>query len=169
MAERQRRNRVQFKIGVYAVLAAHLMLVLGLLIQGCKSDDVAGASAAKDSDGLIASQSSQPEVANSQPNSKPAAVAPPDAPAPAPLAKPIPDLPPAAPAAAIPAETAVGNVDLSYVVKSGDTVTRIAKAHGITVQALRAANNLNGNRLAVGQKLKLPAGARMTVASADHN
>jgi hypothetical protein len=43
-----------------------------------------------------------------------------------------------------------------YSVKAGDTLTRIAKAHGTTVRALRAANNLKTDRLLVGQKLKLP-------------
>ncbi len=45
----------------------------------------------------------------------------------------------------------------SYTVKAGDTLTRVAKAHGTTVNALRSANNLKTDRLVVGQKLKIPA------------
>lgn len=45
----------------------------------------------------------------------------------------------------------------SYTVKGGDTLTRIAKNHGITVGQLRAANNLKTSRVEVGQKLKIPA------------
>ena len=48
-----------------------------------------------------------------------------------------------------------GNV---YVVKSGDTLTKIARAHGVTVGQLREANDLRVSRINVGQKLKIPAG-----------
>jgi LysM repeat protein len=42
------------------------------------------------------------------------------------------------------------------VVKSGDTLTRIAKVHGTTVKALKSANGLENDRLIVGAKLKIP-------------
>jgi LysM repeat protein len=44
-----------------------------------------------------------------------------------------------------------------YRVKSGETLSRIAKRHGTTVKAIRAVNNLKSDRLLVGQKLTLPA------------
>jgi LysM domain len=43
-----------------------------------------------------------------------------------------------------------------YVVKSGDTLSRIAKAYGTTVKAIEAANGLNGDRIVVGTKLTIP-------------
>jgi LysM repeat protein len=43
-----------------------------------------------------------------------------------------------------------------YVIKSGDSLTRIAKAHGTTVKALKAANGLENDRIVVGAKLKIP-------------
>jgi LysM repeat protein len=43
-----------------------------------------------------------------------------------------------------------------YVVKSGDSLTRIAKAHGTTVKALKVANGLENDRIVVGAKLKIP-------------
>ena len=46
-----------------------------------------------------------------------------------------------------------------YTVKSGDTLTKIANSHGVTVKALNAANGLKSQRLHVGQKLKIPAKA----------
>jgi LysM repeat protein len=52
--------------------------------------------------------------------------------------------------------TAAGD-EKSYTVKSGDTLMKIAKAHGVTVKALRSANNLRTDRITVGQKLKIPA------------
>jgi LysM repeat protein len=45
----------------------------------------------------------------------------------------------------------------AYTVKSGDTLTRIAKAHGTTVKAIRAENNLTTDHIKVGQKLKILA------------
>jgi LysM repeat protein len=49
-----------------------------------------------------------------------------------------------------------GGPGTSYTVKAGDTLTKIAKGHGITVSDLRAANNLKTSKLSVGQKIKIP-------------
>ena len=68
----------------------------------------------------------------------------------------------AAPAAGAPAT--VGAADSTggevYVVKSGDTLTKIAKSHGVTLRALRAANSgRSSDHLKVGDKLNIPAKA----------
>lgn len=47
----------------------------------------------------------------------------------------------------------------SYTVKSGDTLTKIAKAHGTTYKAIEAANGLTTTKIKVGQKLKIPSKA----------
>ncbi len=45
-----------------------------------------------------------------------------------------------------------------YVVKSRDSMTKIAKAHGVSLKALKAANpNVDPSHIKVGQKLKIPA------------
>ena len=44
-----------------------------------------------------------------------------------------------------------------YVVKSGDTLSKIAKQHGVGVPALRKANHLTTDRIKVNQKLVIPA------------
>ncbi|MDB6109755.1 MAG: muramidase-2 [Pedosphaera sp.] len=46
-----------------------------------------------------------------------------------------------------------------YTVKSGDSLTKVAKDHGVSVKSLRAANDLKTDKIKVGQKLKLPAKA----------
>lgn len=46
-----------------------------------------------------------------------------------------------------------------YVVQSGDNLTKIARRFGTTVQALREANQLRTDRIRVGDKLRIPAGA----------
>jgi LysM repeat protein len=43
-----------------------------------------------------------------------------------------------------------------YTVKSGDTLTKIAKAQKTTLKAIREANNLATDKIKVGQKLKMP-------------
>ena len=46
----------------------------------------------------------------------------------------------------------------SYKVKSGDTLAKIARNHGTTIKAIKAANGLKTDHLKVGQSLKIPAG-----------
>ena len=48
------------------------------------------------------------------------------------------------------------HVDQLYTVKSGDTLTKIAQAHGTTIKAIRALNQLTSDQLIVGKTLKLP-------------
>jgi len=55
--------------------------------------------------------------------------------------------------------------DTVYVVKSGDNLTKIAKAHGTTPKSLRAANALKTDQIKVGQKLKVPAKAAPTATT----
>ena len=43
-----------------------------------------------------------------------------------------------------------------YVVKSGDSLARIARTHGTTAQAIKAANGLTNDNIVAGQSLKLP-------------
>lgn len=45
----------------------------------------------------------------------------------------------------------------TYKVRSGDNLSKIAKRHGVTVDAIKKANNLSNDRLSVGQKIKIPA------------
>jgi LysM repeat protein len=46
--------------------------------------------------------------------------------------------------------------DPLYIVRSGDTLIKIAQDHKTTVRALRTANNLRTDGIKVGQKLKIP-------------
>ncbi|MBB4120184.1 peptidoglycan DD-metalloendopeptidase family protein [Martelella radicis] len=50
---------------------------------------------------------------------------------------------------------ASGNV---YTVKSGDSLYTIAKANGVTVDSLKAANGLTSSNIRIGQKLAIPTG-----------
>lgn len=48
------------------------------------------------------------------------------------------------------------SVGTYYTVKSGDSLWSIAKKYGVTVNELKAANNLTSNTLSIGQKLRIP-------------
>ena len=57
--------------------------------------------------------------------------------------------------AAIPA---VSLADATHVVRKGDTLGKIARAHHVSVAKIQEANGLDGTHLAVGTKLVLPGG-----------
>ena len=55
----------------------------------------------------------------------------------------------------------------SYVVKSGDTLNRIAYAHGVGVDDLKQANGLTKSVIRIGQKLKIPSAGSAGSTAAD--
>ncbi len=50
---------------------------------------------------------------------------------------------------------------LSYRVNRGETLSEIARATGVSVARLRAANGLRGSRIYAGQKLDIPGASRL--------
>lgn len=68
----------------------------------------------------------------------------------------------AAPASAA-AVTAPGG---TYVVKSGDALSKIAKKHSVTIKALMEANQIkDANKIRIGQKLTIPAATAAKAAA----
>ncbi len=66
----------------------------------------------------------------------------------------------AAPSSAAPGAIEMGPAgEQTYVVKSGDTLTKIAAQFGTTIKTIRSENNLTTDKIRVGQKLKIPAKA----------
>ncbi|HXE42979.1 MAG TPA: LysM peptidoglycan-binding domain-containing protein [Candidatus Baltobacteraceae bacterium] len=132
----QRRNRERFKKGVIASIIAAVLLLVGLLIQGCKSERSAsvtplpqlGAVSAAPQTALVPMPGSNHGV----------------------MPQPVPTVQKASMTPAISQSPTV------YVVKSGDTLTRIARAHGISVKALKSVNDLASDQIVVGAKLKIP-------------
>ncbi|MSU61163.1 MAG: LysM peptidoglycan-binding domain-containing protein [Pedosphaera sp.] len=55
-----------------------------------------------------------------------------------------------------------------HQVKAGETLTKIAKQHGVSVKAMRSANGLKTDQLHVNQKLKIPAPAAAAAPKPDH-
>ena len=73
----------------------------------------------------------------------------------------IPAAAPEAGAAPTSAASPSAGGEQTYSVKSGDTLSSIAKEKCTTIRALRAANSLKTDRITVGQKLKIPAKASL--------
>jgi LysM repeat protein len=142
-ADSQQRRRERFKKGFIAAVVAVVILLVGLLIEGCMSEKTpTPAPKVAQSTGVPASWTN-PALAAEQ--------------------KPKPCLQPNLNAASRTASPVLkenpvtaSQPETLYVVKSGDSLTRIAKAHGITVKALKAANGLEKDRIVVGAKLKIP-------------
>jgi len=118
----EQRRRERFKKTVIAIVAAIVLLLVGLLIEGCKTERAT---------------TSMPVTLQSQVSAVPAT----------------------SPSNRVSQGNPVTDTNHSmtvYVVKSGDTLSRIAKAHGTTVKAIEAANGLNSDRILVGATLKIP-------------
>ncbi|PKL08508.1 MAG: hypothetical protein CVV51_08550, partial [Spirochaetae bacterium HGW-Spirochaetae-7] len=66
----------------------------------------------------------------------------------------------------IPGATATKpDVTVEYVVAKGDTMYGIAKAHGISVEAILEASGLSGTTIKPGQKLRLPGSSASPAAT----
>jgi len=63
-----------------------------------------------------------------------------------------------APKAAPKAAREVVGAGSTYVVQPGDSLSKIAVRHGVSVTALRDTNKLKGEKILVGQKLVIPGG-----------
>jgi LysM repeat protein len=141
----EQRRRERFKKTVVTAVIVSIAVVVGLLIEGCvseRSQVAAGqtqADATQNPAQVAAPQTTKELPAQSQTSFtvQPCPVA-------------------TVPKTAAPVDSPHATGVAVYLVKSGDTLTRIAKTHGITVKALRAANNLATDRISVGEQLKIP-------------
>lgn len=141
--EAERKNRERFKRNVLAAVAATVLLLVGLLIEGCKTER---AAAVTPSTPVAAVPARAPQPVQtalvSMPGSNHGV-----------MPQPVPTVSKASMTPTLHQPSATPTV---YIVKSGDTLTRIAKAHGITVKALKSANDLANDQIVVGAKLKIP-------------
>lgn len=136
----ERKSRERFKRSVIATIIAAVLLLVGLLIEGCKSERSASATPLPQ---LAAAPAAAPKSA------QPALV---------PMPRPNPGVMPQ-PVSSVQKASMTPTFSQSptvYIVKSGDTLTKIARAHGTTVKALKSANDLANDQIVVGAKLKIP-------------
>ena len=148
-ANLQLRRRERFKKSVLLIVAGTSVLLAVLLILGCNSEHAKAASvkSVATDDSTVAPISSVPTAAT-EPR--------PDSMQTSPAPSPIVALA-ATPVVSKEGATAPASRTATiYVVKPADTLSRIAKIHGTTVNALKVANGLDTDRIAIGLKLKLP-------------
>ncbi|HEY1789226.1 MAG TPA: LysM peptidoglycan-binding domain-containing protein [Verrucomicrobiae bacterium] len=135
----EQRRRERFKKTVVTAVIVSVAVVIGLLIEGCVSEK-SQATAQNTIQTPAQLAASAPSQSISQ------------------ISLPVQPCP----VATVPKQTAapadpphITGVAV-YLVKSGDTLSRIAKSHRTTIKALRAANHLDDDRISVGEKLNLP-------------
>lgn len=171
------KTNVYFK--VLMILAVHVVVIGGMLLQGCKDTKDTGAiQPVPDTNATAATNSpdtlppvataagvsnaatggvaqTPPPVGQPQPVSTPGPVVQPP-PQPAPVQAPVAVAPPAAPTATDTHE---------YAIATGDTLGALAKKNGISLKTLLEANpGINPRKLKVGQKIQIP-GSTGAVAS----
>jgi LysM repeat protein len=166
-------STIYFKI--LMVLGIHVVVISGLLLQGCKEtpkENTNAATTTTAADQTAASSNPAPIPAPPPVDTSATTAALPGAPSNASIgampgapvaqtpASPLPVAPVAAtpaPVAPVAATPAVGGHE--YIVAHGDTLGAIARKNGISLRALQEANaGLNPRKLQVGQKIEIPAG-----------
>ena len=161
-ADSQQRRRERFKKGFIAAVVALVILLVGLLIEGCMSEKATtpaqNAQTASVANGLPPRQQEALIAQPLQTTGVPASWShPPAEQPPQPVAQhKFNTISRTAPSIVTEKTVSSTQSETIYLVKSGDSLSRIAKAHGTTVKAIKAANSLKSDRIMVGAKLKIP-------------
>jgi len=142
--DHERRRRERFKRTFIAVVATSILLLVGLLIEGCMSEHARAAASTSIAADLPEPAPDAPMVAAEQVS------------VPIPLQNPQPVVSQSTAAVSKMNIPSAGHPETVYVVKSGDTLTHIARTHRITVKTILAVNSLSSDHISVGTKLKLP-------------
>ena len=170
------RRRSRLKLAVFCVLLVSITSLTAMLIQGCKRT-------APDNDNNLnpppldtnqlnvlppAETNFPPMNAVSNPPVAPQPLTPPPVVSNPPPVTPMP-LPPAQTQSQLPTVPPPATISGSqYTVVSGDTLSRIAKRHGVSVRALEAANpSVVPTRLQIGQKLVIPSASSSSTTTAN--
>lgn len=178
LLEQRAKSKSNLIIAVFTVLAIHVVLFCGLLMQGCRQETTGSkATNAVAVDPRMLALTNLPSVTSNlvaEPPPSPPPVATPSNPPPAnpPVAdtggvasNPPAANPPVADTGSAPPNPPPGNPPVvdpggskEYTVAKGDYFLKIAKAHGITVADMTKANpNVDSRKLKIGQKLVIPA------------
>ncbi|MGV3774458.1 MAG: LysM peptidoglycan-binding domain-containing protein [Verrucomicrobiales bacterium] len=179
--DKESKRRKQIPIAVFTIVAAHVVLFAGLLgAAGCKKETSVTAEDKGNAAKTFAAAEYQSQPATPETTAGSAApattetpqygpldkvmITEPDEPVHLPLMNSVANAPapsrtsprPAAKApVAAPAPAANASASSTYVVKSGDSLSKIAKIHRTTTKEIKKANGLKSDVIRVGQKLKI--------------
>ena len=149
LLEQQSQRRSRLKLAVFCVLAVSVTGLVAMLIQGCKREN----------------PEPTPVVDTNMPSLDMTNTPVVDTNPPVPMAPVMTNMqaivvPPPQP------PQAVETPGSTYEVVSGDTLGKIAKAHGVTIKALEAANpGVDPKKLKIKQKLVIPASTKSADAA----
>jgi LysM repeat protein len=186
------RGKSSFFFKVLMILTVHVVVIGGMLLQGCKDTKDSSATPSSDTTTANSADTMPPATTpNAVSNATPAVTTPTPAlgqpmaqppvqpgqptlqPAPAPgtiggvqpAPAPVPPQVLTTPTPVTAPTTDMGAKE--YVIASGDTLGAIAKKNGVSLKALLEANaGVNPKKLQVGQKIQIPAGSAGAVAGA---
>ncbi|MGD0812974.1 MAG: LysM peptidoglycan-binding domain-containing protein [Verrucomicrobiota bacterium] len=162
------RGKSTFFFKVLMILTVHVVLIGGMLLQGCKDTnktDTTGNTPPPDTNAASADTSNLPPVnpagmSNMAANPQQPGAQQPVVTQPMPPVQPLP--PPVVAPVAPPATTGT-----EYVIASGDTLGAIAHRNGLSLKALLEANpGVSPKKLKVGQKVQIPAGGTAVASAA---
>lgn len=164
------RGKSTFFFKVLMILTVHVVLIGGMLLQGCKDTNKTETA---DNGSAQATNTTSTDTSNLPPvntaGMSNAVTANPQQPAPQqpPVTTTLQPVQPLPPATVTPAAPPAPSAETKeYVIASGDTLGALSHRNGISLKALLDANpGINPKKLKVGQKVQIPAGAS-SVASA---
>jgi LysM repeat protein len=159
-----RRGKSSLYFKVLMILAVHVVLIGGMLLQGCKdtskeqtkdpSLSQAAGDATSSSNTAAATDANIPPVNTTAMSNQVMSTIPAT-----PIVASQPTPAPAVASAPLPAPAAASAGDgKDYLIAKGDTLGAIAKRNSISVKALMDANpGVNAKKLRIGQKIQIPA------------
>jgi LysM repeat protein len=143
LLEQQSKRQSRMKIAVTCVLAIGVTSLVAMLIEGCQREKTSDESSSADTNTVAMTDTNTSFTTDTNTTVPPPGVT--NTPPPAPL-PPVNSTPP---------ETAAS----VYTIVSGDTLGKIAHAHGVSLKALEAANSgVDSRKLKIGQKINIPSG-----------
>jgi LysM repeat protein len=163
------KGKSSFFFKVLMILTVHVVLIGGMLLQGCKNtNSTADNSGNPPADTSVAGPDTNAQpvtpagISNavaSSPTSAPPAEPIPTATTSAPPPLAAPEQPPVVSAPVAPPAAPVAAEGREYTIVSGDTLGALARKNGISLKTLLEANpGVNPRKLHVGQKIQLPGG-----------
>jgi LysM repeat protein len=171
------KGKSSFFFKVVMILTVHVVLIGGMLLQGCKDTNKDQSSNPPAPDTTVASTDTSnvpPATASTLSNAattnpvdtnvqQPVAQQPPTLQSAPPPAAPM--QPPAITSAPTPAPSTESR---EYSIASGDTLGALAHKNGVSVKAILDANpGVNPRKLKVGQKIQIPAGTGAMASSGE--
>ena len=162
------RGKSTFFFKVLMILTVHVVLIGGMLLQGCKDTNKTDTTGTPppDTNTAGADTSNLPPVNPAGMSNTAVNPQQPGAQQPV-VTQPLPPAQPPVPPTVVAPVAPPAGTGTEYVIASGDTLGSIAHRNGLSLKALLEANpGINPKKLKVGQKVQLPAGAAPVASAA---